>query len=201
MKYLLEDHPLSLIKRIELEASKLNGVVSLAQWIPRYQVPEYIVEFLNEKIKQGLTNRYSVVNWLPQLREQIVNFYIRKYNVTLDPEDNVLITWWAIEWISATLLSIIEEGDNVILMDPCYASYATSVKVAKWNIKYIPFAWKNKLNIERIIDAIDSRTKAIILANPNNPNGYIIDINQLEKLLENIVDKDVYLILDEVDLK
>ncbi len=198
MKFLLEDHPLSLIKRVEKEASKISDVVSLAQWIPRYNVPEYIIEFLNEKINKWLTNRYSVVNWLPQLREQIVNFYIRKYNVLLDPEYNVLITWWAIEGITATLLSIVDNGDNVILMDPCYASYSTAVKVARWNVKYIPYAWKDKLNIERILDNIDDRTRAIILANPNNPNWYIIDLNQLELLLKNILWKDIYLILDEV---
>ncbi len=198
MQYLLEDHPLSIIKQVEMEASKLQWVVSLAQWIPRYQVPDYIIEFLEEKIRKGYTNRYSVVNWLPQLREQVALHYYRKYKVLLDPSDNILITAGAIQAISAVLLSIINPGDNVILMDPCYASYSTAIKVARWNIKYIPFADKNKLNIEKIIDSIDSNTRAIILANPNNPNGYIISPEQIEKILQYINWKDIIFITDEV---
>ncbi len=198
MNFPLENEDMSLIKKFELEASRIPWVVSLAQWIPRYPTPQPIVDFLIEKIKKWETNRYSIVPWLPQLRDSIAARYFEKYNIEIDPEKNITITAWAIEAISSFLLATLFPEDEVILIDPTYASYRWCVLTARWKPISAPLDDNRDLNIETIKKLITSKTKAIIFPNPNNPTGSIFSLDKIKKLLEISKEKNIYVVIDEV---
>ncbi len=198
MRFLLEEEPISLIKKIELEATKYSGVVSLAQWVPWYDTPDAVTDFLITQIKKWKTNRYSIVPWIPELREKIALKYFQKYQLEVDYKNEVCVTAWAIEAISALLLTLVCEQEDVLLLDPSYASYKWAVQVARWNPKYIPLDGNLDIDVDNMISHINNKTKAIVLSNPNNPTGSIFSLGKLQKILEFIKDKDIFLIVDEV---
>jgi len=199
MEFLLQNEPLSLIKKVEMEANKIIDVVSLAQWIPWYGVPEPVIENLIDKIRKWFTNRYSIVPGILELREKLALHYLKKYNVELNYENELIITAGAIQWITATLLTILNNEQNeVILIDPSYASYQTCISVARWKSVFSKLDENLDLDIEDIESKINEKTRVVLLCNPNNPTGSIFDFKKIERLLELSQEYDFYVLLDEV---
>ncbi len=198
MKCVLQEHEMSLIKKMENEASKLSNVVSLAQWIPWYPTPDAIQEFVLEKIKSWQTNRYSITAWIPQLRQQIALRYYQKLWVDIDFQNEIVITAGAIQAISSILLTFVWQDDEVILIDPCYASYSWCIMASKWKPNYVSLDDNLDLDVDNLISSINENTKAIIIANPNNPTWSIFSIEKLRKILDYIKDKEIVLVVDEV---
>ncbi len=183
---------------MENEAAKLSDVVSLAQGVPWYPVPHAIQEFVMEKIKKWQTNRYSVTPGIPQLRQQIALRYYKKYWIDIDFDNEVVITAGAIQAISSILLTLVDTNDEVILIDPCYASYKGCVLTSKWKFKYAPLDENLDLDVGAVLDNINENTKVILLANPNNPTGSIFPVEKIKAILDYIKWKDIVLIVDEV---
>lgn len=198
MDFVLGGEEMSLIKKMELEALKYSWVVSLAQWVPWYPIPDSVMEFLIEKIRKWQTNRYSIVPGIPQLREQVALRYYKKYWVEVDHQTEIIITAWAIQAISAILLTILWEWDEVILLDPCYASYKWCVRITKANPVYVPLNDKLDLDMSAIKKAINNNTKAIVISNPNNPTWSIFTLDKIRKLLDYIKWNNVLFVMDEV---
>lgn len=163
---------LSPIKEMELRASRIPGVISLAQGIPSFNTPEVIVRKAIAALKEGRASKYSLVTGLPQLRESIEQ-HLAKNGIFYDFEEEILVTVGAIEAITATLLAVLEPEDEVLLPNPCYASYQEAVRIAHGQPIWVPLdearGWA--LDIERLEAACSKKTKAIILTNPNNPTG------------------------------
>lgn len=198
MKCILQDEEMSLIKKVELEWSKISWVSSLAQWVPWYWVPEPIQEFVMEKIRKWETNRYSIVPWIPELRQQVALRYYKNNSVEVDFENEIVITAWAIQAISSVLLTILEKDEEVMLLDPCYASYDWCIKLSRWNPVYSSLDENLDIDVQDVLSKINSKTKAIIISNPNNPTWSIFTIEKIKQILDAIDWKDIYLILDEV---
>lgn len=198
MKFVLENQDMSYIKKMELEALKYSGVVSMAQWVPWYKVPDSIVEFVTEKISKWETNRYSIVPWISVLREQVALRYLQKYGVDINFQNEIIITAWAIQAITSIMLTILASWDEVILIDPSYASYNWCIRVAKWNPVYVPLNLQLDIDVEKVKSSITDKTKAIIISNPNNPTGSIFWLDKIKEILDFIKWKDTLLVLDEV---
>src|ERR1700693_2718424 len=96
---------LSPIKEIELRASRIPGVISLAQGIPSFDTPEPIKAFVQQKIAEGACAKYSLTPGLPQLRELIAESLLRE-GMHYDPESEIIVTCGSIEGIAATLLTL-----------------------------------------------------------------------------------------------
>jgi aminotransferase len=120
---------LSPIKEMELAASRIPGVVSLAQGIPSFDTPEPIKTFVQQKIAEGACAKYSLTPGLPQLRELIAESLLRE-GMHYDPDSEIIVTCGSIEAIAATLLTLTQPGDEVILPTPSYASYQEVVRMA-----------------------------------------------------------------------
>lgn len=198
MKCILENHEMSLIKKMEYEASQMSWVISLAQWIPWYPIPDAIESFVMSKISSWETNRYSSTQWIPQLREQVALKYYKDFWFEIDYNKEITITAWAIQAISSILLTFVWQWDEVIIIDPCYASYSWCILTTKWKINSIELAENFNLDVDKIISTINSQTRAIIIANPNNPTWSIFSLESIKKILDYINWKNIVLILDEV---
>lgn len=190
---------LSPIKDVELQASRIPGVVSLAQGIPSFDTPEPIKRFVERMMAEGACARYSVSPGLPQLREAIADS-LERDGMHYDPDGEILVTVGSIEAIAATLLASINEGDEVLVVSPTYASYLPAIRLAGGVPRFVPLNEDANFDLdpEAIEEAVGRRTRALLLCNPNNPTGTVFSRAQTLRMLRVAAEHDLLVITDEV---
>lgn len=190
---------LSPIKEMELRASRIPGVVSLAQGVPSFDTPEPIKRRAIEAIEQGKVAKYSLSPGILEFRETIAHC-LEKENKFFDFETEIIATAGSIEAITATLLAILEPGDEVLIPDPTYTSYQSAIKVARGTPIFVPLdeekGWA--FDIDKFENLITPRTRAFLFCNPNNPTGTIFSRNQLHALAQLAIKHNLYILSDEV---
>lgn len=195
----VDEMELSPIKAIELRASRLSDVVSLAQGIPSFDTPEPIKSYVVEKIASGACAKYSLSPGLPQLRE-LISEDLRRDGMQYDPDGEILVTCGAIEAISATLLATVHPGDEVLLASPSYASYIPAVQLAGAVPRFVALNEDANFDLDpdAIGKAITRNTRAILLCNPNNPTGTIYSPAETERMMGLAERHGLVVITDEV---
>jgi len=206
---------LSPIKQIELLASKIPDVVSLAQGVPSFDTPEIIKKAALKALNRGVVAKYSLTYGLPELRE-IIEQKLAEENMYYDFEKEIIVTAGSIEAITATLISIINDKKNeVILFSPTYTSYAEAIKVAGGRPIFVNLVERGntrihtndksglthmgwQINFESLKKKINSRTAAILFCNPNNPTGTIFPKEDLLRIAELAWKRKIFIICDEV---
>lgn len=194
-----EDLVLSPIKAIELEAAALPDVISLAQGIPSFDTPQQIKEAVIERIRAGSCSRYSLSPGLPELRELIAET-LRGEGMRYDPDSEVIVTCGSIEAVSASLIALVAPGSEVLLPSPCYTSYLSAIQVARATPKFFPLDEDAGFDLapDRIAHAISPRTRAILMAQPNNPTGTVFSSAAIEALLALAEKHNLLVLSDEV---
>lgn len=189
---------LSPIKAIELAASRIPGVVSLAQGIPSFDTPDPIKTFVQQKIAEGACAKYSLTPGLPQLRELIAESLLRE-GMHYDPDSEIIVTCGSIEGISASLLAITNPGDEVILPTPSYASYQEVVRLAGCTPRFAPLLEENNFAFDpdAFEQCVSARTRAILYSNPNNPTGTVFSQDETRALVNVAERHGLFLIIDE----
>jgi aspartate/methionine/tyrosine aminotransferase len=190
---------LSIIKQIELKASKYPDVISLAQGIPNFDTPECIKRRVERALKRGVVAKYSLSPGLPELRE-LIEISLAKENMFYDWEKEIIVTAGTIEAITASIMAITEPGDEIIIPEPTYTSYREVIHLCGCKPVFVPLneekGWAFEL--DKYEQAISPKTKAIFFCNPNNPTGTIYTKEQLLGLGELAKKHDLFLISDEV---
>ena len=176
----------------------MDGAISLGVGEPDFITPFYIRDAAVRSVKKGLT-QYTGNRGLPELRENICRYMWERFSVKCDPA-HVLVTVGASEAIDLTLRAICESGDEILVPEPCYVSYAPSVTLSDGTPVAVNCTADNDfvLTPEQLEAAITPKTKALILAYPNNPTGAIITKEQLEALIPVIEKHDLLVISDEI---
>jgi len=200
---------LSPIKQMELAASQVPDVVSLAQGIPSFDTPEIIKKAAIKALNRGAAAKYSLTYGLPELRETIEQ-KLADEKMYYDFEKEIIVTVGSIEGITASLISLVnEKKDEVILFSPSYASYPEAVKMAGGKPIFsnlVENPSKNsgskedgwKIDFADLLKKVGPRTAAILFCNPNNPTGTYFSKDELFKLAEIAWKKKVFLLCDEV---
>lgn len=190
---------LSPIKAIELEASRIKGVISLAQGIPSFSTPQVIKDYVHKKIEEGVCDKYSLTIGLEELREEIAASMAHD-GLKYDPMREILCTAGSIEGITASLLASAQPGDEVILPSPTYTSYLGGIAMARCFPRYVALDEENNFDfqIEAIARAITKRTKVILYCNPNNPTGTIYSEANTRALMDLAEKHNLTVIVDEV---
>ncbi|HLY31884.1 MAG TPA: aminotransferase class I/II-fold pyridoxal phosphate-dependent enzyme, partial [Ktedonobacterales bacterium] len=180
-------------------AAAMPEVISLGVGEPDFVTPDHISQAGIASIQQGMTHYTSNYGTL-ELREAIANLIDRRYGVAYDPRHEVLVTVGVSEAIDATLRSIIDPGDEVIIPDPGYVAYEADVTLAGGVVVPVPTHVEDQFEIkaEAIAAALTPRTKALLLGNPNNPTGAIIETDELAKIAALARQHDLLVISDEV---
>lgn len=193
------DISVSPIKLMELRAAKHSHVISLAQGIPSFDTPECIKKAAIEAIQKGKAAKYSLTPGLPELREVIAE-ELKHEGMHYDYETEIIATCGSIEGITATLLAILNPGEEVIIPSPVYASYAQAVRVAHGVPVFVPLneekGWA--VDIEEFEKRITPKTRVIFYCNPSNPTGTIYTKEQLLTLAEIAEKHNLFLLSDEV---
>ncbi len=184
---------------MELRASKHPDVISLAQGIPGFDTPACIKRRVERALDRGVVAKYSLSSGLPELRE-LIELDLAKNNMFYDWEKEIVVTAGAIEGITATILAITSQGDEIIIPSPTYTSYREVINLAGCKPVYVPLdeaqGWA--FDLEKFERAITKKTKAIFYCNPNNPTGTIYTKEQLIGLAKLAEKHDLFIICDEV---
>ena len=189
---------LSPIKAIELAASRVPDVISLAQGIPSFDTPEPIKSFVQQKIAEGECAKYSLTPGLPQLRECIAESLLQEA-MHYDPDQEIIVSCGSIEAIAATLLALTQPGDEIILPSPSYASYQEVVRIAGCTPRFAPLHEEQNFafNEEAFEDCLSPHTRAILYCNPNNPTGTVFSETETRALIALAERHNLFLIIDE----
>jgi aminotransferase len=194
-----KDLKLSVIKQIEIEASKYPDSISLAQGIPDFDTPECIKRRVEIALKRGVVAKYSLSPGLPELRE-LIEISLANDNMFYDWQKEIIVTAGSIEGITATIMTITEPGDEIIIPEPTYTSYREVIILSGCKPIFVPLKEENNwsFELEEYEKAITPKTKAIFYCNPNNPTGTVYSKEQLIALAELAKKHDLFLISDEV---
>jgi N-succinyldiaminopimelate aminotransferase len=174
------------------------GAVNLSQGFPDFDGPEAIRKRAAEAILRG-PNQYAPSAGIPALRQAVARKMERFYGVPVDPDREVTVTSGATEALCATVLGIVEPGDEVILLEPAYDSYAPICALAGARIRRVSLNLPDfSLPLEELAAAFCPRTKAILINNPQNPCAKVFTREELTFIARLCVEHDAYAIGDEV---
>lgn len=192
------NNKLSAIKRIENRVKQIPGAISLAQGIPNFTSHKLIQKAVIEAIEENKVDRYSPIMGLPEFRN-IIATTLAKRKMYYNPDSEIIVTAGGIEALAATLLTILEPDDEVIILPPCYGYYDKMVRMAKGKPVAVPLSetvWQ--LDIEKLKTHITAKTKAIILCSPNNPTGSILETEEIKAIGELALKHNFFVIADDI---
>lgn len=175
-----------------------TGAINLSQGFPDFDGPQALRDAVARHIASG-HNQYAPMTGLPSLRDQVATKVARCYGRTVSADSEITITPGATQAIFCAVQALIHPGDEVIVFDPCYDSYEPSVELAGGRCVHVPLALPGfAIDWQRLQDALNAKTRLIILNSPHNPSGALISTAELDQLAALIRGRDIYLISDEV---
>ena len=193
-----EIKPSGIRKFFDLAAG-MEGVISLGVGEPDFVTPWNIREASILSLEQGYTS-YTANAGLIELRNEISGYLKEITSIDYDPKSELLVTVGASQALDIALRAIVNPGDEVIVIEPSFVSYASLVSLAGG----VPVSVQTsgdmefRLQPEELEKAITEKTKAIILCSPNNPTGTLLEKEELERLAEIIEKHDLIVISDEI---
>lgn len=178
--------------------SEIPGAISLGVGEPDFVTPWAIRDAAVKSIQKGHT-QYTSNKGLPKLRAQVSRFLESRYNLSYSGEE-IVITVGASEGIDIALRAIIDPGDEILVPEPSYVSYAPCIALAGGVAVPVCCEAKEQFKItkEMLEAAITPKTKALILPYPNNPTGATMTRAELERIAPAIIKNDLLVISDEI---
>lgn len=179
--------------------NEMPDAISLGVGEPDFDTPWHIRDVGIYSLEKGRTF-YTSNSGLMELRSEICRYLKRKYDLSYNPKDEVLITVGGSEAIDIALRAMINPGEEVIIPQPSYVSYEPCAILANANPVIINLKNENefRLTAAELEEAITDKTKVVIMPFPNNPTGAIMERKDLESVAEVIIKHDLYVISDEI---
>jgi len=191
--------PPSGIRRFFDLVTETKGVISLGVGEPDFVTPWHVREACIYSLEKGYTMYTS--NWgLLELREEIARSLYNNYRVKYEPSNEVLVTVGVSEAMDLALRSVVSYGDEVLIPEPCFVSYAPCTSLAGGVPVPIPTTENNDFRVTaaQIEEKITPNTKALILSYPNNPTGATISREELMEIAKVVKKHDLLVISDEI---
>lgn len=178
---------------------EMKDVISLTVGQPDFVTPWHIRDAGIRSLEEGKTY-YTSNNGLLEMREQIAAYQKRRFSLEYDPKTEIIVTVGGSEAIDLAIRATVNPGDEVLVPEPCFVCYAPLVSLAGGTPVAIPLRQENgfKLTAEELRTAITPRTKALVLAFPNNPTGACLTADELSSLADVLRETDVLVYSDEI---
>ncbi|MFI8511223.1 pyridoxal phosphate-dependent aminotransferase [Streptomyces sp. NPDC085460] len=176
-----------------------TGAINLGQGFPDTDGPESVREAAVRALRDGRGNQYPPGPGIPELRRAIADHQDRFYGLSLDPDTEVLVTAGATEAIAATMLALLEPGDEVIAFEPFYDSYAACIAMA--GARRVPLTLRApsfRPDLDELRSKITPRTRLLLLNTPHNPTGTVLTTEELSAIAALAVEHDLLVVTDEV---
>jgi N-succinyldiaminopimelate aminotransferase len=172
--------------------------VNLGQGLPDVDGPPSIARAAADAVLAGQGNQYPPAIGIPELRQAVAAHQRRFYGLGYDPDSEVLITAGATEAIAASLLALLEPGDEVIAFEPYYDSYVANIAMA--GATRVPLTLRPpefRPDLARLESLITSKTRLLLLNSPHNPTGMVLTRAETEAIARIAIDHDLLVITDE----
>ena len=191
--------PPSGIRKFFDLASSMKDAISLGVGEPDFKTPYHIRDAAVNSLIDGET-QYTANRGLPELREEIARYLSGRYQLSYDPATQIVVTIGASEAIDAALRAIVAPGEEVLVPEPSYVSYAPGVVFAGGVPRPVVTREEDdfRLQADALEAAITPRTKALILPYPNNPTGAIMEKKDLEAIAEVVRRHEILVVSDEI---
>lgn len=175
-----------------------HGAINLSQGFPDFDIDNRLIERVNHFMKAGY-NQYAPFQGVAELR-QAISFKVRQiFNRNYDWQDEVNITAGATQAINTAISCFISDGDEVIIFEPAYDSYAPSVEMCKGVVKYVKLLAPDfKIDWNEVKALVSDRTRMIIINTPHNPTGSLISHKDFLHLSSITKGTDIIVLSDEV---
>ncbi len=180
------------------ELARDYNAINLGQGAPNYDAPAELVATMTQAAQAGKYNQYAPSQGVPQLREALASHLHRFYGIEVDLNGGLVVTCGASAGIFASIFGSIDPGDEVILLEPFFDIYLPIITTAGGIPRFVPLEPPNwTLNAERLREAFNEKTRAIIVNSPNNPTGRVFTHEELMLIAELCIEHDVICISDE----
>jgi len=175
-----------------------TGAINLGQGFPDEDGPAAVVEAAVTALRGG-RNQYAPGPGVPELRQAVAAHQQRHYGIELDPFSQVIVTAGATEAIAAAVLSLVDPGDEVVVLEPFYDSYVACIEMAGGVRRPVTLRAPGfRLDVGALRAAVTDRTTAVLVNSPHNPTGTVLTREELTAVAEVAVDHDLVVITDEV---
>ncbi|AES71323.2 putative cystathionine beta-lyase, pyridoxal phosphate-dependent transferase [Medicago truncatula] len=193
----LEKFKTTIFTQMSMLAIK-HGAINLGQGFPNFDGPDFVKEAAIQAIRDG-NNQYARGYGVPDLNIAISERYKKDTGLAVDPEKEITVTSGCTEAIAATVLGLINPGDEVIVFAPFYDSYEATLSMAGAKVKGITLRPPDfALPIEELKSTISKNTRAILLNTPHNPTGKMFTPEELNTIASLCIENDVLVFSDEV---
>lgn len=180
------------------QLANATGAINLSQGFPDFDAPAGLRERVAHYINSG-ANQYAPMTGVPALREAIALKCERLYGHKPCMDTEVTVTSGATEALFAAISAVVRRDDEVILFDPCYDSYEPAIELNGGRAVHLALDEQDfSIDWNRLADAINPRTRMIVINTPHNPTGSVLGADDLERLAALVRDTDILLIGDEV---
>ena len=179
--------------------SEMTDAISLGVGEPDFDTPWHIRQEGINSLEKGKTF-YTSNAGLKELKIEICKYLKRKINVEYDYNTETIVTVGGSEGIDIALRAMVDPGDEVLIPQPSYVSYVPCVELTRATPVVIELKEENdfRLTKKELLENITDRTKVLVLPFPNNPTGAILEKKDLEDIAEVCIEKDIYVISDEI---
>jgi methionine aminotransferase len=175
-----------------------HGAVNLGQGFPDFDCDPRLVDAVTQAMREGL-NQYPPMAGVPALREAVAAKIEALYGHRYDPGSEITVTAGATQAILTAILCCVHPGDEVIVLEPCYDSYAPNIELAGGRVVRVPLVPGSfRPDFDAIAAAMGPRTRAIIVNSPHNPSATVWTRAEMERLAALLAPTDVLLVSDEV---
>ncbi len=179
-----------------------TGAINLSQGFPSFDPPKGLTQRIAWYLDNG-ANQYAPMTGIRALRQAIATKTLRLQGREVDTETEITVCTGATEGLFSAIQAIVHAGDEVIVIDPAYDSYEPAVTLAGGITRHVPLRIAGngqdfELDLQRLGDSLNAKTRLVILNFPHNPTGAILSAADLDGLAELLRDTDTVLLSDEV---
>ena len=175
-----------------------HGAVNLAQGFPDFPAPPEVKRAACEAIEADI-NQYSITWGAKPFRDAIARYYERFYGLGIDPESELAVCCGATEGMAATMLALLNPGDELVVFEPFYENYWPDSQLSGARVRYVPLRPPNwTFDADELRAAFTPRTRAMVLNSPNNPTGRVFSVEELQIIAALCREFDALAITDEI---
>lgn len=187
--------------RVTRKAAELRAagreIIDWSAGQPDFSSPEIAVEGVRRALSEGFT-RYTAAAGIPDLRQALADHYGERHGVPWQL-GNVLVTVGAKAALFELMLTLIDDGDSVVIPSPCWVSFPEQVRFAGGRPILVPLSASDgfAIHAEPVIDAIDDTTRMVLINSPSNPTGGIVAAADMRRIVEHCAERDIVVLSDE----
>jgi methionine transaminase len=175
-----------------------HQAINLSQGFPDFNCPDELIALVTQYMQEGC-NQYAPMPGMPALRHKISEKTAKVYGYRPDPDQEVTVTSGATEALFAAITAVVKPGDEVVVLEPCYDSYAPAIRLAGGVPVYVPLAIPDFcIDWDLLKKNLSRHTRMIIINTPHNPTGAVISREDLKKLASLTDGTDILVMSDEV---